>query len=167
MLKGIRIKKIDRFIDERGFFTEVMRTDWKDLFGEDTIAQINHSFTYPDIIRAWHRHLRGQVDYFLVLKGTAKINVYDDETGELDEIVSSSMELQVVRVPGAYWHGFKAVGNEPVMLVYFTTNLYDPKNPDEERRPWNDQTIIPKIVNGKKTDTRVGKIWDWNLPPNK
>lgn len=167
MLKGIRIKKLDRVIDERGFFTELMRTDWKDLFEEDKIAQVNHSFTYPNIVRAWHRHQRGQVDYFLALNGAIKIGVYDDASGELDEIVSSGMTLQVVRVPGHYWHGFKAVGNEPLMLVYFTTNLYDPADPDEERRAWNDPTIIPKLVNGKNTDHRVGKPWDWNLPPNK
>jgi len=144
-----------------------MRTDWKDLFGDDAIKQANHSFTYPNVIRAWHRHLRGQVDYFLVLKGSINIGVYDDHSGELDEIVSSGLDLRIVRVPGEYWHGFKAVGNEPAMLLYFTTNLYDPSNPDEERRAWNDQTIVPKLVNGRKDDPRVGKPWDWNLPPNK
>jgi dTDP-4-dehydrorhamnose 3,5-epimerase len=64
MLDGIKIKPVKRFSDERGFFSEVMRTDWRDLFGEDAIVQVNHSFTFPDVIRAWHRHLRGQVDYF-------------------------------------------------------------------------------------------------------
>jgi len=167
MLDGIQVKAIKRFPDERGYFCEVMRTDWKDLFGKDTIAQVNHSFTYPGIIRAWHRHLRGQVDYFLVLKGTVKICAFDDKTAELDEFVSAGTDLQLVRMPGHYWHGFKAVGNEPALLVYFTTNLYDPSDPDEERRDWNDPTLIPKIVNGKKTDPRVGKSWDWNYPPHK
>ncbi len=167
MLNGVKIKKIDRIIDERGYFTEVMRKDWSDLFGEDTIVQANHSFSYPNIIRAWHRHLRGQVDYFLTLKGAIKIGIYDDESKELDEIVSSGLDLQIVRVPGKYWHGFKAISNEPSMLLYFTTRLYDATNPDEERRPWNDTTIIPKIINGKKNDPRIAKIWDWNLPPNK
>ena len=167
MLQGIRIRPIHRFPDERGFFTEVMRKDWKDLFGEDNIAQANFSFTYPDVIRAWHRHLRGQVDYFLVLKGLIKICAFDDKTNEVDEIISSGMDMQVVRMPGHYWHGFKALGNEPAMLLYFTTNLYDPSNPDEERRAWDDPTIIPKIVNGKKNDTRVGKPWDWNILPHK
>ena len=83
MLQGIRIRPIRRFPDERGFFTEVMRKDWKDLFGEDTVAQANLSFTYPDVIRAWHRHVRGQIDYFLALKGTIKICAFDDETGEV------------------------------------------------------------------------------------
>jgi dTDP-4-dehydrorhamnose 3,5-epimerase len=167
MLKGIRIKPVSRYPDERGFFTEVMRKDWKDLFAEDTIAQANLSFTYPNIIRAWHRHLKGQTDYFLALKGSIKICAFDEKTEEINEIISSGLDLQVVRMPGHYWHGFKALGNEPAMLLYFTTNLYDPANPDEERKPWNDPTLIPKIVNGKKDDTRVGKPWDWNYPPHK
>jgi dTDP-4-dehydrorhamnose 3,5-epimerase len=167
MLKGVRVKPIKRFPDERGFFMEAMRTDWKDLFAEDKIAQANFSYTFPGIIRAWHRHVRGQVDYFLVLKGVAKIGIFDDESGELNEVVSSGLDMQIVRVPGHFWHGFKALGVEPVMLLYFTTNLYNPENPDEERRAWDDPALVPKIVNGKKTDYRVGKVWDWNLPPNK
>jgi dTDP-4-dehydrorhamnose 3,5-epimerase len=167
MLQGIRIKPIKRFPDERGFFSEVMRKDWKDLFGEDKVAQANFSFTYPDVIRAWHRHVRGQIDYFLALKGLIKICAFDDETEEVNEIISSGFDLQVVRMPGHYWHGFKALGNEPAMLLYFTTNLYDPANPDEERREWNDPTLIPKSVNGKKNDSRVGKPWDWNSLPHK
>ena len=167
MLQGIRIRPIRRFPDERGFFSEVMRKDWKDLFGEDTVVQANFSFTYPDVIRAWHRHVKGQTDYFLALKGTIKICAFDDKTAEVNEIISSGLDLQVVRIPGHYWHGFKVVGNEPAMLLYFTTNLYDPANPDEERRAWDDPTLIPKSVNGKKNDERVGKKWDWNIPPHK
>ena len=167
MLQGIRIRSIKRISDERGFFTEVMRKDWKELFAEDTVAQANFSFTYPDVIRAWHRHVKGQVDYFLALKGLIKICAFDDKTSEVNEIILSGLDLQVVRMPGHYWHGFKALGNEPAMLLYFTTNLYDAANPDEERRPWNDPALIPKIVNGKKDDARVGKPWDWNTLPHK
>ncbi|MGZ4851348.1 MAG: dTDP-4-dehydrorhamnose 3,5-epimerase family protein [Candidatus Bathyarchaeia archaeon] len=167
MLEGIKIKSINRFPDERGFFCEAMRGDWKDLFAEDKIAQANFSFTYPNIIRAWHRHLRGQVDYFLALKGAIKICAYDDKTEEVNEVVSNALNLQIVRVPGHYWHGFKALGDEPAMLLYFTTNLYDYANPDEERRPWNDPVLVPKFINGKKDDIRVGKPWDWNCLPNK
>ena len=167
MLPGIRIKPLNRMSDERGSFTEVFRKDWKDLLEGDVVAQANHSVTYPGIIRAWHRHMRGQVDYFLVVKGAIKIGVYDDKTGELDEIVSTAQNLQIVRVPGLFWHGFKAVGDEPAFLIYFTTCLYDAKNPDEERRPWNDPSLVPKSVNGKKDDPRIEKPWDWNHPPHK
>ncbi len=167
MLDGLRIKPIKRLPDERGFFCEVMRKDWKDLFEDDVVVQANLSFTYPAVIRAWHRHLRGQVDYFLVLQGTVKICAFDDKKAELNEIISSGWELQLVRMPGYYWHGFKTLGNEPAMIVYFTTNIYNASEPDEERRSWDDSTLIPKIINGKKDDPRVGKSWNWNYPPHK
>ncbi len=167
MLKGIKVKTINRLPDERGFFCEVMRKDWKDLFGEDTIVQANFSYSYPNIIRAWHRHLKGQIDYFLAIKGAVKICAFDEETGELDEAVSSMLNLQVVRMPGHYWHGFKALGDEPAMLVYFTTNLYDYSKPDEERRAWDDPALIPKSINGKNDDPRVGQPWNWNYSSNK
>jgi dTDP-4-dehydrorhamnose 3,5-epimerase len=167
MLKGITLKPLKRACDERGCFTEIMRQDWKDLLGQDQLVQTNSSITYPGIIRAWHRHNRGQTDYFIVLKGALKICAYDEETKELDEIISTGLDLQVLRMPGHYWHGFKAVGNETALLIYFTTKLYDYQNPDEERRPWNDPKILPKLINGKKDDPRTGKPWDWNLSPHK
>jgi dTDP-4-dehydrorhamnose 3,5-epimerase len=167
MLQGIIVQPLNRIPDERGTFTEVFRKDWQDLLGKDAISQSNLSTTYPGVIRAWHRHTRGQNDYFIALKGAIKIGVYDEKTGELDEIVCSELKLQIVKVPGDYWHGFKAVGNEPAMLLYFTTNLYDPKNPDEERRSYNDPSIKPKCFNGKKDDPRIGKPYDWNQPPHK
>lgn len=167
MLPGIIIKPLKKFSDERGFFMELMRSDWTDLLGEDNFVQSNFSITYPGIVRAWHRHRRGQVDYFIVIRGCAKICAYDEKSGELDEIVSCGEIPQVVRIPGHYWHGFKAIGVEPVELVYFVTRLYDYQNPDEERRPWNDPNIIPKSINGRTDDPRVGKPWDWFYPPYK
>jgi dTDP-4-dehydrorhamnose 3,5-epimerase len=164
MREGIEVKPLRRFADERGFFTELMRSDGESIF-EAQIAQANFSISYPGMVRAWHRHLRGQVDCFVVLKGALKICAYDDETEELDEIVSTGDNLQVVRMPGHYWHGFKVVGDERAYLVYFVNRLYDYENPDEERRPWNDPTIIPKSINGIKKDDRCNKPWDWfHLP---
>lgn len=99
-----------------------MRSDWRDILGGDTFVQANLSITYPGVVRAWHRHRRGQTDYFIVIKGCAKICAYDDETKELDEIISCGDNPQIVRIPDHYWHGFKAIGVEPVILIYFVTN---------------------------------------------
>ncbi|MCL0080565.1 dTDP-4-dehydrorhamnose 3,5-epimerase family protein [Dehalococcoidia bacterium] len=115
-------------------------------------------------MRAWHRHLRGQVDYFLVLQGAMKICAYDDREdspdtkGKLVEVISSSHKPQAVRIPGIYWHGTKTISNEPSLLVYFSTRLHDYQNPDEERHPWNDCAII---------DPRTDKPFDWNRPQHK
>jgi len=167
MLPGIVVKPLKRFADERGFFTEVYRKDWNDILDGDEIVQANLSISYPEIIRAWHKHERGQVDYFLVIKGALKICAYDESSKELDEIISTGENLQLVRIPGHYWHGIKAISVEPVVLIYLVNKLYDYNNPDELRRPWNDPEIIPKSINGRTDDPRVGKPWDWKYPPHK
>jgi dTDP-4-dehydrorhamnose 3,5-epimerase len=166
MLSGIIIKPLNRFADERGFFIEIMRSDWADVF-EEEMRQSNISISYPGIVRAWHRHDKGQVDHFLVLKGSLKICAYHDETRELDVVVSTGENPQIVRIPGHYWHGFRVLGNEPATLVYFVNRLYDYNNPDEARRPWNDPSIIPLSINGRSDDDRCGLIWDWFRPPFK
>jgi dTDP-4-dehydrorhamnose 3,5-epimerase len=167
MLPGISIKSLRRFPDERGFFTEIYRSDWKTLLSDDSIVQANLSITNPQIVRAWHRHERDQVDYFVVIKGALKICAFDDVTCELNEIISTGENIQAVRIPGHYWHGFKVVSPEPALLVYFVNNLYQYNNPDELRKPWNNQTIIPKKINGKTSDPRIGKPYDWFYPPHK
>ncbi len=172
MIEGIKTKELLKHVDERGFFAEIMRQDWEKLLREDHIVQFNLSYSYPGIVRAWHRHLRGQVDYFICIEGSIKVCAYDDredsETyGELDEIVLSSERLRVARIPGSLWHGYKAIGTKPIKLLYGVNRLYDYEDPDEERRPWNDANIIPTSINGKKDDPRVGKPWDWYHSPNK
>lgn len=166
-LKGVKVQEINVIPDERGFFAEALRQDWKDLIEEEWIVQANISYSYPNIVRAWHKHERGQVDYFLVLKGSLKICAYEEETGRMVEIIASGEKPSIVRIPGKYLHGTKTVSNTPSLTVYFVTKLYDYKNPDEKRRPWNDPTIIPTEINGKKDDPRVGKPWDWFHPPHK
>ncbi len=166
-LPGVKLVEIERFIDERGAFHEVMRSDWRELLGDDSIVQANLSITYPGIVRAWHRHVRGQVDYFFVVRGAIKVCIYDEDTKHLVEVILSDAKPQILRVPGHYWHGFKALGNEPAYLLYFVTKLYNYRNPDEERRPWNDPSIIPLKINGKDNDPRCGKPYDWFYPPHR
>ena len=144
--------------DERGFVTEIFRNDWGGFFGQNKPNQINISKSNPGVIRAWHRHKRNQVDFFTVLKGTMKICIYDNNEesktfGKLVEIIASEDKLQIIKVPGHFWHGTKTIGNQPSYTVYFINNLYNYENPDEERISWNDPSII---------DPRTKSPYDWN-----
>lgn len=165
-LDGIRAHEINILPDERGFFAEGLRKDWEDFIPEE-VLQANISFTYPGIVRAWHRHTRGQVDYFLVLKGASKICAYNEKKHSLVEIIASGTKPMLIRIPGHYYHGFKAIADEPSLMIYFVNKNYDYKNPDEERITWNDGTIIPEEINGNKNDPRCGRVWDWFYPPYK
>jgi dTDP-4-dehydrorhamnose 3,5-epimerase len=162
-LNGVQVRNLNKSTDERGYFAEVARNDWYDLFGEKWFSQANLSNSYPGIIRAWHRHAKGQVDYFMVLRGAMKIVAYDGNKesatyGKMVEIIASEEKLQIVKIPGHYWHGTKTIGNKPSLTIYYVNNLYNYDNPDEERRPWNDSLII---------DPKTNEAYDWNRPPHK
>jgi dTDP-4-dehydrorhamnose 3,5-epimerase len=163
MLAGIQIRPLRKLVDDRGFFMEALRADWQDLLEGEPIVQANLSLSFPGIIRAWHRHRRGQVDYFLVLQGAMRICAYDDADdsaarGQLTEVVANADPPQLVRVPGHYWHGTMSLGASPSLTMYFTTRVYDYQQPDEDRRAWNDPTII---------DPRSGQTYDWLRPVHK
>ena len=160
MLQGIETRALTKHADERGFFTELMRQDW---IANGSMQQCNFSITYPGVVRAWHRHVRKQTDHFVVLRGAIKLCAYDGTTSELSEIIMTGDVLEAVRIPGHYWHGFKALGDQRAYVVYFVNNLYEYASPDEERRPWNDPSIRPSTINGETKDLRCGKSWDWML----
>jgi len=130
-LKGVKTYELNILPDERGFFAEALRKNWKELLEEEWVTQANISYSYPNIVRAWHKHQRGQTDYFLVLKGAMKICAYEEETGKMAEVIASGEKPTLVRIPGKYLHGTRTVSNEPSLTVYFVTRLYDYQNPDE------------------------------------
>jgi dTDP-4-dehydrorhamnose 3,5-epimerase len=166
-LKGVKVYEINVIPDERGFFAEALRQDWKEFIEDEWITQVNVSYSYPNIVRAWHKHERGQIDCFMVLEGAMKICAYEEETGKMVEIIASGRKPSLVRIPGKYLHGTKTISSQPSLTVYFVTRLYDYKNPDEVRRSWDDPKIIPIEINGRKDDSRVGKPWDWFQPAHK
>ena len=166
-LRGVKTYEINILPDERGFFSEALRTDWKEFLECEPVEQINLSYSFPSVVRAWHKHLRGQIDHFLVVKGAMKICAYDEESGKMAEVIVSDQKPTVVRIPGKYLHGTKTIGNEPSLLIYFVNRLYAYAEPDEVRVDWNSEKIVPSEINGNKNDPRVGKPWDWFRPPHK
>ena len=99
----------------------------------------------------------------MVVSGSVKIVAFDDTPnsptkGQLTELLVSGERLQLVRIPGIYWHGTKALGNTASVTVYAVSRMYDVKNPDEGRKAWNDPSII---------DLRTNQPYDWNKPPHK
>lgn len=130
--------------DERGHLVEVFREDWECY--DVSPAMSYYSVTHPSIIRAWHRHLEGQVDHFVCPSGKIKVGIYDDREdsptqGELDTFVIGEQCQRAIRIPGDCWHGFKALGDEPAILLNFPTNLYDYDDPDEERLAYDTDKI--------------------------
>lgn len=167
MIEGVRVMELKKNPDERGYFVELLRENWGQFLEGDWPVQQSLSYSNPGVTRAWHRHSKGQNDYLVCIQGSVRLCVFDDRAGsvtrgELDEIVlDSSRSLQAARVVGSCWHGYRVLGATPAIVVYAVTRLYDYEKPDEERRPWDDPSVIPKAINGGKLDPRVGKPYDW------
>ncbi len=145
--------------DERGFLGEFFRQDWDDIFPNFSPTQFLISQSKPGKIRAWHRHLKNQLDLLFVRKGVLKICAYDgDKNSEtfskLVNITSDSKTPELIFIPGHLWHGTKNVGTELSETIYLINNLYDYQNPDEERLDFNDPSII---------DPKTQKPFDWNM----
>jgi dTDP-4-dehydrorhamnose 3,5-epimerase-like enzyme len=49
--------------------------------------------------------------------------------------------MQCLMIPRGVDHGYRVLGSEPMMMVYYVTQTYNPKDPDEHRIRWNDPAI--------------------------
>lgn len=144
MVHGVEIRGLTINADERGHLAEIFRDDWDEYDPQPKMSY--YSLTFPGIVRAWHRHTEGQVDYFTCPNGRIKIGIYDDRDdsptqGKHTTFVIGEHNQKVVRIPGDCWHGFKAIGPEPALLINFPTELYNYDDPDEERLPYDTDKI--------------------------
>jgi dTDP-4-dehydrorhamnose 3,5-epimerase len=154
MIDGVTFRELDVNSDERGHLVEVFREDWGVYEHKPKMSY--YSLTHPGVVRAWHRHLKGQVDHFVCPRGKVKVGIYDersgsDTEGELNTFIIGEQSHEAIRIPGECWHGFKAIGSTESMLLNFPTELYDYDEPDEERIPY-DTDRIPL---------------DWDLEPHR
>ncbi len=140
MIKGTILRPLKRHVDERGYLLEILRSDWADVYPGFAMSYV--SLSYPGVIRAWHRHPRTkQRDTFAVLQGMAKVVIYDPDTDEINEHFIGEDNPVLLSYDGSKWHGFKAIGNKPCLLINYPDKLYDYQNPDEERIPYDSDKV--------------------------
>lgn len=141
-IKGVKIKKLIRHCDDRGYFTELLRDDEKLL---KKFGQTSFTVTYPGVIKAFHWHKK-QDDLWFVSDGMAQVVLYDmrkdSPTYKQTQVIFAGDENPVlILIPVGVAHGYRVLGPKPVKLFYHTTESYDPKKPDEERIPFDDKEI--------------------------
>jgi len=142
MIEGVKIKKMVKHVDDRGFLAEVLRDDEKLMkkFGQSTFTK-----THPGVIKAFHWHKK-QDDLWFIFDGDAQVVLYDLRKDSLTYkktqiIYAGEEDLKLIIIPKGIAHGYRVLGKKPVKMIYYTTESYDPKNPDEERMPFDDQEI--------------------------
>ncbi len=138
MIEGVQVKWLVINTDERGFLTELLRSD-DEIF--ERFAQCYMTLSYPGVIRAWHAH-KYRSDLICVAKGMIKLVLYDPREGSstqgnVEEFFLGDQSPMMVRVPANVIHGYQIIGVEPALLLNFSSELYDREAPDELRFPWD------------------------------
>jgi dTDP-4-dehydrorhamnose 3,5-epimerase len=142
LIDGVTLKPLKVFCDDRGYLMEVLRAD--DPFYRG-FGQTTYTVTYPDTIKAFHWHRR-QDDLWFVAAGMAQVVLHDLRAdsrtrSQTDVHYLGDQNRQLLVIPSGVAHGYRVLGAEPVLLVYHTTEPYNPSDPDEERLPFDDPTI--------------------------
>jgi len=141
-IDGVVIKSLRRIADDRGWLMEILRSDWPEFeaFGQTYITTCK-----PGVVKAWHYH-KLQHDMFVPVRGNALVGLYDSRDGSpthrvLQEVEVWEKEPKLVKIPPLVYHGFTPLDDGEIWVVNTPTKLFNYNNPDEHRKPWDDDEI--------------------------
>ena len=137
MIDGVKIIPKKQIIDERGKIMHMIRNDDENFtkFGE-----IYFSYSNPNTVKAWHLHKRMTVNYVCVI-GKIKLVLFDDRVksktrGDLQEIIMTTENYNLVIVPPGVWNGFKSIENKFSIIANCSDIPHDPE--EMLRKPFDD-----------------------------
>jgi dTDP-4-dehydrorhamnose 3,5-epimerase len=147
-IRDVIVRDLVRFSDDRGWLTEIFRTD--ELEDKDVPVMGYISITRPGIVRGPHEHV-DQSDHFCFL-GPSDFQIYLWDNRKES---STYMTKQVLRagesspkgviIPPGVVHAYKNVGKNDGMVVNCPNRLFageGKKDPVDEIRHENDVNTI-------------------------
>jgi len=142
LIEGVKTKKLRVIPDERGRLMEILRSD-DPLF--EKFGQVYITTAYPGVVKGWHYHKK-QTDNFAVVKGMAKLVLYDPREesstrGIVNEFFLGDHNPELVQIPPLVYHGFKCTGESEAVFINCVTECYCYEDPDEFRCPPHDNDI--------------------------
>jgi dTDP-4-dehydrorhamnose 3,5-epimerase len=150
-IAGVTLHALRVNRDPRGTLTELLRSDWPDIYGpEMPFAQAYLSTTGAGVARdedRWHVHQQ-QTDRFYCVSGQIVVAIADARAGSATYGRIMLVELTadrdapaslLVTIPPGTLHGFVVTSSQPASLLNFPNRLYDPS--DEGRLPFTEAGI--------------------------
>jgi dTDP-4-dehydrorhamnose 3,5-epimerase len=147
LIEGVQIESLNVYPDDRGFFCELARLGdglaAKMVPNDQSKIQVSLTLTYPGTIKAIHYHSE-QTDLWAPISGMVQVFLYDlrrnsSTFGSINTIFAGRFQPWEILIPPGVAHGYKALGVEPIQLVYFTDRHYNPA--DELRLPYDHPDI--------------------------
>src|SRR6478735_2149046 len=109
MIEGVKVKKLVKHCDDRGFFAELVRDDEPELLSN--FGQASWSMSYPGVIKAFHYHEK-QDDLWFFPSGNAQVVLYDlredsSTHGETDVYYLGEENPVMLLIPKGVAHGYR------------------------------------------------------------
>ncbi len=108
-------------IDERGSFTEMIRTPER--------GQFSVNISKPGIIKGNHWH-NTKNEKFLVVSGKGVIRFRKVESDEVIKYYVSGEKLEVVDIPTGYTHNIENLGEGNMVTIMWASECFNPERPD-------------------------------------
>ena len=137
MIFDVKITKLKIISDDRGKVMHMLRTD-SPAFKE--FGEIYFSTIYQGKIKGWHLHKESSLNY-VCIKGKVRLTLFDDRPGsksknEIQEILLSPREYNLITIPPNIWNGFKGLDKDESIIANCLTLPHNEremvrKNPDD------------------------------------
>ncbi len=141
MIDGVRVIKLNTYVDERGYLTEIARVAGGDE-PHAAIHQFGQVYLVGDpargAVRAFHKHAE-LWDWFFISHGSAKFVLKDDRPDsatykEIMAVVIGQRNPTLLAIPPGVYHGWMALEDD-TQMVSIASHTYNRANPDEVRIP--------------------------------
>lgn len=144
-IEGVEVVEMKVFTGEDGDFSELARLtpDGKlEGFPNFQMRQISRSKIIPKAIKAWHFHLKQDEIQTVLPEDKLIIGLWDlrensPTKGQTMRLALGDGKAHWVFIPKGVAHGYMNPYGKTATVIYFVSEQFDVKNPDEMRLPWD------------------------------
>lgn len=144
-IEGVEIVQLPLQSDDGGNFSELARMKEGKLIGMKEpfeVHQMSMSVLVPGAIKAFHIHQKQDDVWYVPFYDRLLVNLHDIREGS--KTFDAHMRLVMgggknfsLRIPKGVAHGVGNLYERHMALFYFTSQHFNPEDPDEHRLPWN------------------------------
>lgn len=112
---------LDKKEDNRGWLAELVKSK---QFGQMFVSK-----TYPGITRGNHWH-HTKTEKFIVIQGQANIRFRKIDEDKVIEYIVDGEKPQVLDIPPGYTHSIENTGQDEVITLFWSNEMFNPEKPD-------------------------------------
>ncbi|MBN9647136.1 NAD-dependent epimerase/dehydratase family protein [Terrisporobacter glycolicus] len=107
--------------DNRGWLAELVKSE---QFGQMFVSK-----THPGITRGNHWH-HTKTEKFIVIQGQAAIRFRKIDKDKVIEYIVDGEKPQVLDIPPGYTHSIENIGQDEVITLFWSNEMFNPEKPD-------------------------------------